>query len=100
MKRMKSIWMLMLVFVCSVCCVFSVIADDSQKVTQEELILNARAAVLMDGDSGRILYAKNGEDAYPMASTTKIMTLIVALEKHGIRLAMHFSLFSIDKNMN
>ena len=83
MKRMKSIWMLMLVFVCSVCCVFSVIADDSQKVSQEELILNARAAVLMDGDSGRILYAKNGEDAYPMASTTKIMTLIVALENHA-----------------
>ena len=37
MKRMKSIWMLMLVFVCSVCCVFSVIADDSQKSRKKNL---------------------------------------------------------------
>ena len=36
--------------------------------------LYALSAVLMDGDSGRILYAKNGEEKRPMASTTKIMT--------------------------
>jgi D-alanyl-D-alanine carboxypeptidase (penicillin-binding protein 5/6) len=34
----------------------------------------------MDADSGRVLYARNGEEQLPMASTTKIMTLIVALE--------------------
>ena len=48
--------------------------------TNEELNLNARAAVLMDADSGRVLYGKDEETAYPMASTTKIMTLIIALE--------------------
>lgn len=48
----------------------------------EELSLYATAAVLMDGDSGRILYEKNGFTPMAMASTTKIMTCILALE-HG-----------------
>jgi D-alanyl-D-alanine carboxypeptidase (penicillin-binding protein 5/6) len=42
--------------------------------------LYAKSAVLMDADSGRILYSKNGDEQLAMASTTKIMTLIVALE--------------------
>ncbi len=46
----------------------------------EENELYARAAVLMDADSGRILYAKNGTDAMANASTTKILTCILALE--------------------
>lgn len=42
--------------------------------------LHAISAVLMDGDSGRILYEKNGKEKRPMASTTKIMTCILILE--------------------
>ena len=42
--------------------------------------LYARAAILIDADSGRILYGKNENDVMPMASTTKIMTLLVALK--------------------
>lgn len=49
--------------------------------TPEELEnLYAHSAVLMDGDSGRILYGKNEDEVLPMASTTKIMTCILALE--------------------
>lgn len=44
------------------------------------LQLYAQSAVLMDAGSGRILYEKNGYEARPMASTTKIMTCILALE--------------------
>ena len=55
-------------------------ADTGQQEEKEKLSLNARAAVLMDADSGRILYGKNETMVFPMASTTKIMTLIVALE--------------------
>ena len=54
--------------------------ETGQQEEKEKLSLNARAAVLMDADSGRILYGKNETMAFPMASTTKIMTLIVALE--------------------
>ena len=44
--------------------------------------LYAAGAVLMDGESGRILFSKNKDTNYAMASTTKIMTCILALE-HG-----------------
>lgn len=42
--------------------------------------LYALAACLMDADSGRVLYGKNVDEVRAMASTTKIMTLIIALE--------------------
>ena len=44
------------------------------------LKLYAQSAVLMDGDTGRILYGKGQDIIRPMASTTKIMTCILALE--------------------
>ncbi len=42
--------------------------------------LYAQSAVLMDADTGRILFEKNGGEQLPMASTTKIMTLLVTLQ--------------------
>lgn len=53
------------------------IPDDGKK----ELGLHAISAVLIDADSGRVLYGKNENEARPMASTTKIMTCIIALEQ-------------------
>ncbi|MDO9535930.1 MAG: D-alanyl-D-alanine carboxypeptidase family protein [Bacillota bacterium] len=43
--------------------------------------VSAEAAVLIDWNSGRILYAHNPHLVKPMASTTKIMTAIIALER-------------------
>ena len=42
--------------------------------------LYAQYAVLMDASNRRVLYEKAGYESAPMASTTKIMTLIIALE--------------------
>ena len=39
------------------------------------------AVLLMDADTGAVLYAKNADERVEPASTTKIMTLIVALEQ-------------------
>ena len=47
---------------------------------EAELSLHAQSAVLIDADSGRTLYGKNETQIRPMASTTKIMTCILALE--------------------
>lgn len=44
------------------------------------LELYSTAAVLMDADTGRVLYGKNADRSLAMASTTKIMTCILALE--------------------
>lgn len=46
----------------------------------DEEKLYSRAAALVDGDTGRLLYGKNADVVMPMASTTKIMTCIIALE--------------------
>lgn len=48
--------------------------------TIKEKDLYAKAAVLYDADSNRVLYNKNGDQVLPMASTTKIMTCILVLE--------------------
>ena len=42
--------------------------------------LSASAAVLMDGESGRVLYAHNANERRPIASITKLMTALVAVE--------------------
>lgn len=51
---------------------------------EEELSLHALSAVLMDADSGRVLYGKEEDTFRPMASTTKIMTCILALENGSL----------------
>lgn len=42
--------------------------------------LSAHSAVLMDADSGQVFYEKNANTRLPMASTTKIMTALCAVE--------------------
>ena len=47
--------------------------------------ISAAGAVLMDGDTGRVLYEKDSHTRRPIASTTKLMTALVALESgHGL----------------
>ncbi len=46
----------------------------------EEPDVKALGAVLIDGESGRILWEKNADEQLANASTTKIMTCILALE--------------------
>ena len=51
---------------------------------EDDLQLHAKYAVLLDGDSGRVLYGKNEDTPAPMASTTKIMSCVIALE-YGLK---------------
>ena len=46
--------------------------------------ISAEAAIVMDCDTGMVLYALNENKQMPMASTTKIMTCILALESGDI----------------
>lgn len=62
------------------CLTLRTYAGQDEEKKDGELKLYAQAAVLMDADSGRVLYGKNEKDVLPMASTTKIMTCILALE--------------------
>ena len=56
--------------------------------------LYARSAVLMDADTGRILFEKNGSEQMPMASTTKIMTLLVTLENADLEGTVQVSAYA------
>ncbi len=61
-----------------------IIADNSTvdmyNDEQKEIKLGSKGVILYDANTGRILYGENVDEKLPMASTTKIMTLIVALE--------------------
>ncbi|MFC1570639.1 D-alanyl-D-alanine carboxypeptidase family protein [Candidatus Omnitrophota bacterium] len=45
-----------------------------------EIDVDAKSAVIMDMESGEVLYEKDADKRYPPASTTKIMTAVVAIE--------------------
>ncbi|MBD7967983.1 D-alanyl-D-alanine carboxypeptidase family protein [Paenibacillus gallinarum] len=45
-----------------------------------ELAENAVSAVLLDADTGTIIYEKNGHEKLPPASITKIMTMLLVVE--------------------
>lgn len=82
MKRIFSLCCagLLLLFLCSDV-VYAKPLNEPQTIKETELF--AQAAVLMDAASGRVLYGKNEDMQLAMASTTKIMTCIVALEQAG-----------------
>ena len=42
--------------------------------------LNCRSAILVEASSGTVLYEKNADAAYPPASVTKIMTILLVCE--------------------
>lgn len=86
-----------------ICMISSVYADDinsdydqEQEILEEiEIIqtvaevekvpnINSRAAVVIERKSGNILFGKQENEKRPMASTTKIMTAIVVLEKANL----------------
>lgn len=46
-------------------------------------LIGGRAAVLINADSGRVLYSFNQDERLPMASTTKMMTALLIIENHS-----------------
>ena len=77
MKKRKK-WKPYLVCILTVLLMMEISIRAQAEGTPENLY--ARSAVLMDADTGRILFGKNDNEVMPMASTTKIMTLLVTLE--------------------
>lgn len=56
--------------------------------------LYAHSAVLMDASSGRVLYEKNGQEFLANASTTKILTCILALEEGNLEELVQVSAYA------
>lgn len=53
-------------------------------VTGEDYTVGAKAAVVMEAQSGTLLFAQEAHRQLPMASTTKIMTALLTLEQEGL----------------
>jgi D-alanyl-D-alanine carboxypeptidase len=53
----------------------------SLETTAADPTVTARAAVLLNADTGQILYAKNPHFRLPPASTTKVLTTLITLER-------------------
>lgn len=66
--------------ICIMCARLGNLTLCAEEGAEMEGQLYARSAVLMDADSGRVLFGKEEDVVRPMASTTKIMTCILALE--------------------
>ena len=56
--------------------------------------VTARSAIVVDGTTGQVLWAKRVHRRRPIASTTKIMTAIVAMERLGPR-----SVVTVDRSV-
>ncbi|WP_237690647.1 D-alanyl-D-alanine carboxypeptidase family protein [Paenibacillus caui] len=85
MKRIKMIYGLCLTMILGIALAgpVSVSADPVEsKRSYAEPQTHAQASALLDVESGRLLYSKQGDEILPIASLTKIMTAIVAIE-HG-----------------
>ncbi|URN94177.1 MAG: D-alanyl-D-alanine carboxypeptidase [Candidatus Pristimantibacillus lignocellulolyticus] len=92
---MKKI-VLMLVLTCLISSSYSGATIDALTLSSEEvetietnsnvgptLALNAASAVLIDADSGTIIFEKNSNEKLPPASITKVMTMLLVMEAVG-----------------
>lgn len=68
------------------CLLFSVIFVMTFAVSAgaEEPGVSAKACVLIEEKTGRVIFEKNSGEKLPMASTTKIMTTLLCLESGGL----------------
>lgn len=57
----------------------------------KEPIISSRAAIVLDRKTKIPLYSKNSDQKRPMASTTKIMTAIIVLEKADLNQVVEVS---------
>jgi len=60
--------------------IFFLFVGISPAATAQEPMIQAKAAVLMDIETGQVLWERNGSAALPPASTTKVLTSILAYE--------------------
>ena len=57
------------------------ISETDNSISNDVLNIHSEAAILIDSQSGKVLYGKNEKEKKYPASTTKILTAIIALEK-------------------
>ncbi len=81
MKSILSLLLsLLLTFSPLLICVSAAEAVASPSPIQAELSLPCKSAILIEQTTGEVLYEKNPDEGLPIASVTKIMTLLLVME--------------------
>jgi len=64
------------------------------KEWNETIPLSAKGAIILDADSMGIVYQKNKDEPFAMASLTKMMTALIILENHDLKEVVHIPTLS------
>lgn len=80
MRQAKQLTSLLAVLTLLLTCVFSFPANHAYAAEDDELGLSAEAAILIDAETGQILYEKNADKLLGVASMSKMMTEYLVLE--------------------
>ena len=76
----QKVWSAVLALLFCMSCCLSVFAAERQYENLTDLGLSSQSAILMEEDTGTILYEQNSHEALPPASVTKVMTLLLIYE--------------------
>lgn len=82
MRKNFSVFFIVLAFLlsCSVFFSFTMINRVFAESPKSEITHSSKSAILIDADSGTVLYSDNENACYPIASMCKIMTLLLCFE--------------------
>ena len=75
MKRLVSVMLTIILLT-----TFAAPLAFAEEKTGVELADNVRSAILIERDTGKVLYEKNSNESLPPASMTKIMTMLLIME--------------------
>ena len=65
--------------------------ESNKKSEDKNFKVNARCAIAIDKDTHEILYEQNAYEIVPMASTTKILTSLIAIEQDDLNVPVTIS---------
>lgn len=83
----------------------SVIADEKKEenallasVAEYTAEIDARSCILMDAQTGKVLFEKNADEALPPASVTKVMTMLLVFEAIAQGVLSYTDVISVSEN--
>ncbi|GAA0069218.1 D-alanyl-D-alanine carboxypeptidase [Clostridium sardiniense] len=80
-------------FIFILCLIFNMISIQAFASNNDKLKVSARNAIAIEKESGQILFEQNAYEVVPMASTTKILTALVAIKNSDLD-----KVFEVSKN--
>ncbi len=80
MNKLNKIWVSCLAALLSLAMVVVGHCPNCERVQADTIAPNSKASVLMEFGTGQILNEENGEQQLPIASVTKLMTILLVLE--------------------